>query len=376
MVQIESIDTLNKGQVSQFVKFHYTLYKNCPQWVPPFISDVNMMLNKQKHPFFEHSDAEFFVAKRDGQIVGRIAAIENKPYNRVHNSHQSAFYLFDSIDDQEVANALFDRAAEWSRARGLNKIVGPKGFSPFDGYGIQIEGNHLRQMMNMMNYNYSYYQKLVETYGFEKEVDFVSCYGGTETFNLPEKINALVERVKLRNSFEVKRFKNKKELMSWAWRIGEAYNKTFINNWEYYPFTQNEIKFVVDNLMTVADPRLIKIITRNDEVVGFMLGFYDVSAAMQRHGGHLYPWAIADLLIDMKRTKWISLNGVGVLPEYQGRGGNYLMMAEMVNTMKEFSQFEHAELTQVAETAVQMRRDLENVGGKPYKNHRVYRKEI
>ncbi|MDO8969975.1 MAG: hypothetical protein Q7U74_04750, partial [Saprospiraceae bacterium] len=249
-------------------------------------------------------------------------------------------------------------------------------FSSFDGYGIQIEGNELRQMMNMMNYNYSYYQNLVEIYGFEKEVDFVSCYVAKKTFKLPEKIDALVERVKVRNSFEVKRFKSKKELVEWAWRIGEAYNKTFVNNWEYYPLTKNEIQFVVDTLISVADPRLIKIITRNEQVVGFMLGFYDVSAAMQRHGGHLYPWAIADLLIDMKRTKWISLNGVGVLPEYQGRGGNYLMMAEMVNTVNEFDQCEHAELTQVAETAVQMRRDLENVGGRPYKNHRVYHKDI
>jgi len=376
MLQLDLIDTGNKGQVDQFVKFHYTLYKNCPQWVPPFLVDVNMMLNRNKHPFYEHSDADFFVARRDGQIVGRVAVMENKPYNRVHESRQGVFYLFDSINDQEVTNALFDRASEWARQRGLNKIVGPKGFSPFDGYGIQIEGNDKRQMMNMMNYNYPYYQSLVETYGFEKEVDFVSCYVAKETFKLPEKIGMLVERVKERNSFEVKRFKNKKELVEWAWRIGQAYNNSFINNWEYYPLTDNEIKFVVKTLLDVADPRLIKIITRKEEVVGFMLGFYDVSASMQRHGGHLYPWAIADLLLEMRRTNWISLNGVGVLPQYQGRGGNYLMMAEMVQTVNEFKQFVHAELTQVAETAVQMRRDLENVGGKAYKNHRVYRKNI
>jgi hypothetical protein len=107
-----------------------------------------------------------------------------------------------------------------------------------------------------------------------------------------------------------------------------------------------------------------------------LFGFYDVSAAMQRHGGHLYPWAIADLMLEMRRTPWISLNGVGVLPQYHGRGGNYLLMAEMENTIREFKQFQHAELTQVAETAVQMRNDLQNVGGKPYKNHRVYRKTI
>ncbi len=376
MLKVEQIDTQNKQQVNQFVKFHYDLYKNCPQWVPPFISDVNTMLNKNKHPFYEHSDADFFVARQDGQIVGRIGAIENRSFNKVHETRKSDFYLFDCIDDQEVANALFDRAAEWAHQRTLNKIVGPKGFSLFDGYGIQIEGNHLRQMMNMMNYNYPYYRTLVENYGFEKEVDFVSCYVPIENFSLPDKIHMLVDRVKERNSFEVKRFKNKRELIEWAWRIGRAYNNSFVNNWEYFPMTEREIKYVADTLTTVADPRLIKIITRKDDIVGFMAGFYDVSAAMQRHGGHLYPWAIADLLLDMRKTDWISLNGVGVLPEYQGRGGNYLMMAEMEATIREFKQFKHGELTQVAETAVQMRRDLENVGGKAYKNHRVFHKDI
>ena len=215
MLQIEMIDTHNKKQVDQFVKFHYDLYKDCPQWVPPFLVDVYTMLNKDKHPFHEHSDADFFVAKRDGKIVGRIAAIENKPFNKVHETHQAAFYLFDSIDDQEIANALFDRAAEWAHQRKLNKIVGPKGFSVFDGYGIQIEGNELRQMMNMMNYNYPYYRTLVENYGFEKEVDFVSCYLAQSVFRLPEKIHTLVERVKERNSFEVQRFTSKNDLKKW-----------------------------------------------------------------------------------------------------------------------------------------------------------------
>ncbi len=127
--------------------------------------------------------------------------------------------------------------------------------------------------------------------------------------------------------------------------------------------------------MMVADPRLIKIITHEDEVVGFVFAFPDVSAALQRAKGHLHPLAIADLLIEMKRTKWVSLNGAGILPEFQGRGGNALMYAELENTIKEFG-FLHADLTQVAETAVQMRRDLENVGGKAYKNHRVYSRDI
>ena len=328
MLTVDKLDISSKAQVDEFVMFHYNLYKNCPQWVPPFISDIKLMLNPNKHPFYEHSEADFFIARRDGEVVGRIAAMENKPYNKYHEAHQESFCLFDTINDQEVANALYARVFEWGKKRGLNKLVGPKGFGAFDGYGIKVEGFEHRQMMNMMNYNYDYYPKLMDAMGFEKEVDFVSTYLNSGKYRLPEKVREIARRVEERGKFKVMRFKDKNDLKKWAWPIGEAYNKTFINNWEYYPFTRNEIKFMVDQLMVVADPRLVKIITYNDQIVGFLLGFPDISAAMQRQKGDvrlIKPWGVADLLLEMKRTKWVSLNGAGVMPEYQGRGGNALM---------------------------------------------------
>lgn len=376
MIEVQQIDTSNKAQVNQFVQFHYDLYKNCPQWVPPFYSDIKTMLNRNKHPFYDQSDADFFIAIRDGKVVGRVAGLENRPFNQYHNKKEAIFYLYDCIDDQEVSDALFNRLFEWAKKRGLDTVVGPKGFTVFDGYGIQVEGNDLRQMMIMMNYNYPYYQTLVEKLGFEKEVDFVSCHMTAEKFQLPEAIHEISRRVQERGSFRIVRFQNKKDLTSWANRIGQAYNKTFVNNWEYYPLTDKEIKFNLDNLMSVADPKYIKIIVdKQEEVVGFMFGFPDISAALQRQKGHITPWGIVDMLLELKRTKFISLNGVGVLPQYQGRGGNYLMMSEMENTIRD-NGFTEAELTQVAESAVQMRRDLENVGGKAYKNHRVYHRKI
>jgi hypothetical protein len=131
----------------------------------------------------------------------------------------------------------------------------------------------------------------------------------------------------------------------------------------------------LDNLLTVADPRLIKVIAHNDEAVGFLFGFPDLSAALQRARGRLLPFGLVDLLLEMRRTRWVALNGAGILPEFQGRGGNALLYAEMENTIREYH-FEHADLTQVAETAEQMRADLINLGGKAYKNHRVYRKAL
>jgi hypothetical protein len=217
--------------------------------------------------------------------------------------------------------------------------------------------------------------RLVENLGFTKEVDFVSCYMSKDTFHLPERVYKIVERVKSRNNLDVHYFKTKKDLTSWANKIGRLYNDSFVNNWEYYPLTEREIKYVLDNILTIADPRLIKIITHNDDAIGFLFGFPDLSAAFQRIKGHLFPFGLVDLMLEIKRTKWVSLNGAGVLPEYQGMGGNALLYVEMEKTLHDF-QFEHADLTQVAETAVQMRHDLENVGGKAYKNHRVYQKQI
>jgi hypothetical protein len=238
-----------------------------------------------------------------------------------------------------------------------------------------VEGFEHRPAMTMMNYNPPYYPKFMDELGFRKEVDFVSCYLGADKYKLPEKVHRIAERAAKRSGISVKRFRSKRELREWAPRIGKTYNDTFINNWEYYPLSDNEIDYVLNEILTIADPRLIKIIVHGDRVIGFLFGFADVSAAIQRGKGRLLPFGIFDLLVEMKRTKWIALNGAGVLPEYHGRGGNALLYAEVEKTIHEFG-YQHADLTQVAESAVQMRRDLENVGGIPYKNHRVYIREI
>ena len=372
MLTVEKIDTGNRRQVRRFVEFPYRLYRDHPQWVPPIRGDIRVMLDRQKHPFYEHSEADFFLAEQNGEVVGRIAALENRAYNAFHDTKMANFYLFECVDDRAVAEALVASVVTWARGRGLTTLVGPKGFGVLDGYGLLVEGFQHRQMMTMMNYNYPYYQALLEGVGFRKEVDFVSCHIGVDTFQLPERVHRIARRVLERGSLEIKRFRSVREVKSWTGRIREAYNRAFVDNWEFCPITEREAKFLMDNAISLSDPRLIKIIVHDEEMVGFLFGFPDVSAALQRAKGRLTPWALVDLLLEMRRTKWLALNGAGLVPEFHGVGGNALLYAEMENTIRE-SRFEQADLTQVAETAVQMRRDLENVGGEMYKNHRVYR---
>jgi hypothetical protein len=230
-------------------------------------------------------------------------------------------------------------------------------------------------MMSMMTHNPAYYVPLIESEGFTKEVDFVSCYAEAASFRLPDRVRAIAERVEKRGELRVQSFTTIKELKKWSGRVGQTYNKAFVHNWEYYPLTEREVGSIVGSLEMVADPKLIKLIMHGDDIVGFLFAFPELGAALQRSGGRLFPFGLIDLMLEQRRTKLVGVNAAGVLPEFQGRGGNALLYAEMERTIRN-TRFTHAVLYQVAETAVDMRRDLETIGGVPYKNHRVYTLKI
>ncbi len=383
MVIIEKVDTKNKKQVRRFIELPHRIYAGNKQWVPPLNIDAYMQLDRKKHPFHEHSVVDFFLAVKDGRDVGRIAAIENKPFNEYHKKKEADFYFFECEDDMEAATALFNAVFDWAKARGLNQIVGPKGMGVFDGYGILILGYEERQTMNMLNYNHAYYRNLVEAQGFEKEMDFVTTHLPSDKLEIPERVTRITEKVMQRGSLEIKNFKDKNDFRLWADRIAKTYNRAFVENWEYYPLSKHEIDLVTENLLSVADYRLIKLITRGEEVVGFIAAFYDVSAAMQRSKGKLFPFGLIDLLLEMRRTTWVTINGVGVLPEFQGAGGNALLYYAIGKALLEVKDARKVDMTkvkvemaQVAESAGQMSGDLQNLNGVEYKRHRVYRKKL
>jgi hypothetical protein len=375
MIKIEAVNRQNNSFVGEFVELPYRLYQGVPQWVPFMKVDVRNMLDPKKHPFYEHSDAQAFIAVRNGQTVGRFAMMENKLYNQVQNKRIANFNLLESENDIEVIKSLFEAGKEWAAKRGLNRIVGPKPFGLGDGYGILVEGFDKRQMMIMMNYNLPYLPRLMEEYGFEKEVDFVSCQIEIAKFSLPEKVKRVAERVLEKGTISVRGFRTRSELRRVGKDIGEIYNKVFVKNWEYYPYTKREIETAIENVILFADPKLIKVLMDGEKIIGFLFAFPDVSRALQRHKGQLNPLSILDLLGESRRADMVSVNGMGIMEEYHGRGGNALLYYEMEKTVKS-KHFKYAEFTQVAESAEQMRKDLITLGGAEVKNHRVYRIDV
>lgn len=375
MLTVHALNPNSRSDINHFVNFPFTLYQNTPAWVPPIRLDIRTMINPKKHPFYGHSEAAAFLAKRDGDIVGRIAVMNNRLYNEVHQKKQASFSLLESVDDLSVLEGLIDAVRVWAIERGLNELVGPKPFGLGEGYGILVQGFEHRQMMTMMNYNHPYLPHMLEKIGFEKVVDFVSCMIKVDKFTLPEKVHKVADRVVEKGTIRVQSFKTRQEIRKISQELGQLYNEVFIHNWEYYPYTAHEIKTAVDNVIMFADPGLIKVLWAGEKVIGFLFAFPDVSTALQRHGGRLTPFSLIDLMRTSSKADWVSVNGMGVLEDFYGRGGNALLYSEMEKTVKSRG-FKYAEFTQVAESAQQMRKDLITLGGEEYKNHRVYRKII
>lgn len=368
MIHVHEIDTDNPQQVRHFLGFPFQLFRDCPQWVPPMAKDARLHLDRQRHPFYRHSDASFFLVTDNGETAGRIAVLEHRHYTRPQegqldpHASDAFFYLFETVDGIEIAQALFDAAANWARQRGLAYLVGPFGFTPADSRGLLVEGFEHRAAMGM-SYNYDYYPRLVEACGFRREFDLVSCHM-TDQAEVPEKIHELADRVKERRGFRVVNFRSK-----------QVYNQTLGALERNAPLTEEEIDAVAEQMLAVAEPELIKVVMHDDELVGFLFAFPNLTAAIQRCKGRLWPLGWFWLLREFKRTRWVDLNGMAVIPKYQGLGVNLVLYSEMAKTLQT-GRFTDAELAQVRDNNPKMLAELARLGAPAYKRHRVYRKPL
>lgn len=368
-MRIRELDTHNRRDVMQFINFQFDLYARCEYWSPPLVSNMKLAMNRHRHPFYKHSDAAFFVAEDNGATLARIAVLENRRYNTFNQSHAAFFYYFDTVDDADAAAAVLEAALRWAKQRGLDKLFGPKGFLRSDAYGLLVEGFEYEAALSMP-YNYDYYPRLVEAAGFEKLVDYLSGYV-TRGHQLPDRIVRLVDKIKQRYGFEVKNFRNRRELKHLAPQIQRINNEAFTDVWGYYPIDADEIQMIYNQLLTIADPRFIKVVAKGDEIVGFLFTFPDISKALRETRGRLWPLGWIKVLRAFQTTQRLSGNGIGLLPQYQGMGASALLYAEIFNTLMA-SRATHCDIAQAMETNIKSLGDMNLLGVNWYKRHRVY----
>ncbi len=373
-MDIIQIDTRNKRDVKRFLDFPFQLYRDAPQWVPPFASDAKRMLDRQQHPFYRHSAAEFFIAVQADRVVGRLAVLDHRPYNEWNHTQAAFIYLFESVNDREVSRGLFNAAFDWARARGLTQIYGPKGFSALDGMGLLVKGFEQRPALGIV-YNLDYYAALWEDAGFETDGDVVSGYLGPD-FVMPEKVMKVAELVQQRRGLRIATYKTRGDLRHLIAPMKNLYNSALIGTTDTFPITDEEANLMAQQIINFADPRLIKIVMKGDEIVGFLFGYPDPSAAIQRCKGKLFPFGWLDILIELHRTRWINLNGAGLLEKYRGSGGTALLFAEMYKSVRESPHYLHADVVQIGAENDKMQREIAGLGIDFYKVHRMYRKNI
>ena len=381
-ITVEVVTSARGAAGRAFVDFPHSLYRGCPHWVPQFRRDMRMILDR-RHPFFERGDACFFLARRDGEPAGTIGAIDNRAYNEFHHTAVGHFHFLDFVEDREVSHALFQAAFDWMRGRGLTRTVGPYGFG-FMGMGVLVDGFDHRAVMTMMAYNRPWYGPAVEAEGLAKHRDQLSMFIPVKDFKLPERIRRVAEIAMKRGSFEVPEFRTKRDLVRSAAGIGRVYNESFSSHGdEFYPLSEKEIGQITRDLVTVADPTLIKLLVSTGdagsasggEIAGFLFGFPDLSAALQRGRGRITPWGIIDLLLEYRRTRWLIVNGAGILPRYQRLGGNALLYA-MLEKIASRRRFQYVDAVQIAESTELMLADMKTLGATPYKVHRLYAREL
>ena len=370
---IHQVSTDIRHDAARFVQFPYSLYQSCAQWVPPLISAGYRTLDRRRHPFYEHSVAAFFLAELDGEVVGRIAALENRNYNRYHHANQAFFGYFDVVDDGEASTALFAAVCDWAWRRGLAAVSGPHGLLGGEGGSVLVEGFDLRPAMGVP-YNYRYYDRLISEAGFDKDTDFLSATVDV-TYVLPERVHEIAGKVAARRGFEVKSFNSKREVRAWIPRFMEAHARAFASNHTYYPPTPGEADALIHTIMQVVDPHLVKLILLRGEIVGFVLGFRDLSAGLQRAQGRLWPIGWYHILSERRRTRWVNLNGLGLVPEHRGLGADAVLLTALDQTLRE-APFDHAYLVQVEEGNVTMVNQAMHLGITWCTRHRSYQKAL
>jgi hypothetical protein len=373
-MDILKIDLQDRRQVQEFLDLPFKIYQDIPEWVPALQKDERTRLDPKRYPYYKHSDASFFLVRQNACTLGRLAVLDSFLYNENNNEQAAFFYMFECENNQEAASELFAAGSEWARSRGLNKMIGPKGFTALDGLGLLVKGFDLRPAFGLP-YNPPYYPKLIESLKFEPTSEIASGYLDPG-FQFPQRIHDLAERLKERRGLWIARYRTRTELRNALKYLEELYNGVLEGTVGGTPITKGEIKALARQMLWFADPNLIKIVMKGKVPIGFLLAYPDISGAFQKTKGRLFPFGWLTIIREMRKTDRININGAGMIEEYRGLGGTAILYSEMFKSVIENPRYHHAEIVQIGMENEKMLREMGNFGVEFNKVHRIYQKKL
>jgi GNAT superfamily N-acetyltransferase len=367
-----TIDIVKTGRDRcDFVNLPYRLHKGQKGWVPPLVSEVKGALSTVKNPFYQHASIEQFVARRDGKVVGRIAAVVDQNFIKAQGQEIGLFGFFECSDDQEVAGALFERAAQSLKERKMQKMLGPSNPSMNDEIGVLIDAFDIPPAVKMV-WNPAYYPKLFENAGFSKAMDIFAydMHEDEATDRLKRMGLAILKRSKISiRKVNMKRFDEEVET------VRQVYNSAWSDNWGFVPWTKEEFEHAAKGLKQIIDPDLLLIAEDQGKPVAFSLGLPDMNLALKHINGRLFPFGLPILLYHARRINRIRIPILGVVKEYRGRGIDTALYYETfrIGTGKGYHS---CEMSWILEDNELMNRAAEMMGARKYKTYRLYDKPL
>ena len=373
MGEITVKEVVTKRDLREFIFLPEKVHRNEPEWLPPIYMDEWELFDRKKNKSFGYADALILLASRDGKPVGRIMGLINRRYNDIHNEQHGRFCFMECYDDTEVFHALISRVEEWARQNGMTKMVGPLGFSDKDPQGFQIEGFEYPQFITSAN-NSPYMVSLIENEGYAKKVDLVN-YLGDMPKKFPEVYERVLERINRTREFTITEFPTKKKLKPYILRVLELMNETFSEIYGFVPLTDREKSDFAARYMPILDPKFIKVVEKDGQLIGFAIGLPDLSAGIKACRGRLLPFGILKVLRESKRSRKLIMMLGGVKKEFRGKGIDVLMGVKILQDGIN-SRMESLDSHLVLEDNLRMRGEYERIGCKVVKKFRIYQKDL
>ncbi len=363
----------NRKQLRRFIKFPFAIYKKNKYWIPPLLMDEWNTLDWNKNPAFEHCRAKYFLAEKDGRLVGRILGIINDKYIEKWGEKQCRFGWFDFIDDREVSKALLEVAERWADENGMTAVHGPLGFTDLDGEGMLVEGFEELGTMSAL-YNHAYYPQHMEALGYKKDVDWVEFEVKTPE-EIPERALRLQNLVLKRSKLRIVAGK-KKDFLPYAKGMFELVNEAYSDLYGYVALSDEQVDMYVKQYFGFLNPDYVKFITDgNNNVVAFGLAMPSLSRALQKSRGRLFPFGFLHLLRALKFPKSIDFLMVAVKPEYQARGITAILMTELTRSCIE-NEIRTAETNWELEDNTQVQAIWKLYEARQHKRRRCYIKKL